>query len=116
MCAIIRSKINPKSATYQDNLVQMTTMVERLRETLQKSLYQGEEKHIAKARKQDKLLARERIELLLDPDSPFLELMPLAGLNQGGFGAGGTIVCGIGLVDTEWPDAVGDWLGQRNPG
>lgn len=99
MCAIIRSKINSKSTTYQDNLIQMTNMVGRLQETLQKSLYQGEEKHIAKARKQGKLLARERIELLLDPDSPFLELMPLAGLNQGGFGAGGTIVCGIGLVE-----------------
>jgi len=45
------------------------------------------------------LLARERIELLLDQDSPFLELMPLAGLeNKGSFGAGGTNVSGIGVV------------------
>jgi len=43
-------------------------------------------------------LARERIELLLDEDSPFLELLPLAGLEAKGFGAGGTSVCGIGLV------------------
>ena len=44
-------------------------------------------------------MARERIELLLDKDSPFMELLPLAGLqSKGSFGAGGTNVAGIGLV------------------
>jgi len=43
-------------------------------------------------------LARERIELVLDEDSPFLELLPLVGLKAKGFGAGGTSVSGIGLV------------------
>lgn len=96
--SLIRSRINPNSASYHDNLAQMQQLVDKLNGELQKSRYQGEEKHIAKARKQDKMLTRERIELLLDADSPFIELMPLAGLGQGGFGAGGTIVCGIGLV------------------
>lgn len=65
---------------------------------MQQSLFQGSEKHIEKARKKGKLLARERIELLLDPDSPFLELLPLAGLGEKNSGAGGTMVGGIGLV------------------
>ncbi|HNB48607.1 MAG TPA: carboxyl transferase domain-containing protein, partial [Chitinophagales bacterium] len=63
---------------------------------------QGEEKHISKAKSQGKLLARERIEMLLDQDSPFLELCPLAGLGvKGGFGTGGTMVAGIGFVSNK---------------
>ena len=38
------------------------------------------------------------MELLLDEDSPFLELLPLAGLNQPGTAAGASLVAGIGLV------------------
>ena len=95
---IIKSRINPNAASYHHNLAQMQQLIDKLNSELQKSLYQGEDKHIAKPRKQDKMLTRERIELLLDQDSPFIELMPLAGLGQGGFGAGGTIVCGIGFV------------------
>lgn len=94
----IRSKINRKSGTFQQNYEAMTGLIDKLDANLQKSLYQGEEKHIARARKQDKLLARERIEMTLDRDSPFLELLPLAGLGQEGFGPGGTMVAGIGLV------------------
>lgn len=42
--------------------------------------------------------ARERIELLLDEDSPFLELCALAGYDQDDMTLGGSIVAGIGLV------------------
>ena len=42
-------------------------------------------------------MARERIELLLDRDSPFLELSPLAAWGTE-FGLGGGIVSGIGVV------------------
>ncbi|GAA4968435.1 hypothetical protein GCM10023238_40550 [Streptomyces heliomycini] len=38
--------------------------------------------YVERHRGRGKLLARERIELLLDPDTPFLELSPLAGLGQ----------------------------------
>lgn len=44
------------------------------------------------------LLARERIELLLDEDSPFLELCALAGYDQDEMTLGGSLVAGIGLV------------------
>lgn len=44
------------------------------------------------------MLARERVELLLDEDSPFLEICPLSGLGQGDYNTGGTVVGGIGLV------------------
>jgi acyl-CoA carboxylase subunit beta len=44
------------------------------------------------------LLARDRVELLLDEDSPFLELCALAGFEQEGMSDGGSTVAGIGLV------------------
>ena len=94
----IKSAIHPKSQNYLENHQQMTKLVEELQGHLQKSLFQGKEKHIAKAQKAGKMLARERIELLLDQDSFFLELLPLIGLQGKGFGPGGTAVCGIGLV------------------
>ncbi|RMG84226.1 MAG: acyl-CoA carboxylase subunit beta [Bacteroidetes bacterium] len=80
------------------NQLEMLKLIDQLNKNLEKSRFQGKDKHIERARKRNKLLARERIELLLDEDSPFLELLPLAGLEGKGFGAGGTNVSGIGLV------------------
>ena len=68
-----KSAINTQSQSYKDNFIQMSELVNKLQKYSQESLYQGKEKHIAKARKSGKLLARERIELLLDQDSFFLE-------------------------------------------
>jgi len=76
----------------------MKEKVIELEQTMQKSLFQGEEKYLERNKKTGKLLARERIELLLDQDSPFLELLPLSGVGGDGFGVGGTLVGGIGFV------------------
>ena len=96
---IFKTKINTNSSTYKENYAAMLEKLEQLQKALQKSLFQGEEKHIEKAKSKGKFLARERVELLLDQDSPFLELCPLAGLDvKGGFGPGGTMVAGIGFV------------------
>ena len=43
-----------------------------------KAVAGGGEKYVERHHERGKLLARERIELLLDPGSPFLELSPLA--------------------------------------
>jgi len=97
--AILNSNINLDERAVQQNREQMLALVAELNTHLEKARFQGKEKHIAKARAKNKMLARERIELLLDQDSPFLELFPLAGLlNKSGFGPGGTSVSGIGLV------------------
>ncbi|MFI6519215.1 acyl-CoA carboxylase subunit beta [Spirillospora sp. NPDC050679] len=63
-----------------------------------KALAGGGEKYVARHRKRGKLLARERIELLLDPDSPFLELSPLAAWGSD-FPVGASVVTGIGVVE-----------------
>jgi len=58
----------------------------------------GGEKYVERHRGRGKLLARERVELLLDPDSPFLELSPLAGWGTD-YTVGASIVTGIGVVE-----------------
>ncbi|MFL6055457.1 MAG: acyl-CoA carboxylase subunit beta [Actinoallomurus sp.] len=58
----------------------------------------GGPKYVDRHRKRGKLLARERIELLLDPDSPFLELSPLAAWGTD-FTVGASVVTGIGVVE-----------------
>src|SRR3974390_3149611 len=57
----------------------------------------GGERYVERHRHRGKLLARERIELLLDPDSPFLELAPLAAWGTE-YAVGASSVAGIGVV------------------
>src|SRR3954466_10681288 len=58
----------------------------------------GGEKYVELHRTRGKLLARERVELLLDPDSPFLELSPLAAWGTN-YTVGASLVTGIGVVE-----------------
>ncbi len=57
----------------------------------------GGASYVARHRQRGKLLARERVELLLDPDSPFLELSAAAGASRG-FVAGASMITGVGVV------------------
>ncbi|KNB51535.1 acyl-CoA carboxylase subunit beta [Streptomyces caatingaensis] len=57
----------------------------------------GGEKYTARHRARGKLTARERVELLLDPDTPFLELSPLAAWGSE-YTVGASLVTGIGVV------------------
>ena len=95
---ILTSQIDSNHPKWDENAQNMQSLIDKVNDALSKSLFQGKEKHIQKARKNDKLLARERIDLLLDEDSFFLEIQALIGLYDEGFGVGGTVVCGIGLV------------------
>ena len=98
--AILKSKIKTDSSNFKVNSVEMGKQIDTLKDLLRKSKIEGTDASIKKAREREKFLARERIEFLIDRDSPFLELSPLAGLNHdSGFGIGGTNVCGIGFVE-----------------
>jgi len=94
----IKSKIDPKSEKFKENKTWMSGKIKELEELTKKSKWQGEDKHIKKAKKEGKLLARQRIELLLDKGSPSIELLPLAGHGQKCFALGGTMTAVIGLV------------------
>src|SRR5688572_3025166 len=63
-----------------------------------KALEGGGERYVTRHHERGKLTARERIELLLDPDTPFLELSPLAAWGTD-FTVGASIVTGIGVVE-----------------
>jgi acetyl-CoA carboxylase carboxyltransferase component len=63
-----------------------------------KALRGGGDTYVERHRRRGKLLARERIELLLDPDSPFLELSPLAAWGTD-FPVGASVITGIGVVE-----------------
>ena len=58
----------------------------------------GGEKYVERHHARGKLTARERIELLLDPGSAFLELSPLAGWGSD-FTVGASVVTGIGVIE-----------------
>jgi len=62
-----------------------------------KAVAGGGEKYVARHHQRGRLLPRERIELLVDPRSPFLELSPLAGWGSE-FPVGASVVTGIGVV------------------
>ncbi len=63
-----------------------------------KALAGGGEKYAARHLSRGKLLPRQRIELLIDRDAPFLELMPVAAYGST-FPVGASLVCGIGKVE-----------------
>jgi acetyl-CoA carboxylase carboxyltransferase component len=58
----------------------------------------GGPKYVERHRARGKLLARERIELLIDPDTPFLELSPLAAWGSA-YPVGASMVTGIGVIE-----------------
>ncbi|MDH3602461.1 MAG: methylcrotonoyl-CoA carboxylase, partial [Candidatus Tectomicrobia bacterium] len=96
---IIHSQVNPSSAEFQQNKAHFLDQIRLLREGLQKAKDGGGERAVALHRQRNKLLARERIDGLLDPGAPFLELSPLAahGMYDDEAPSAG-IVTGIGTV------------------
>ncbi|KAI8990758.1 carboxyl transferase [Mycotypha africana] len=90
--------INKASSEYKNNMKEWQGLLEELNERLHEATSEGKPKAIALHRKRGRLSARERIELLLDEDSPFLELCAMAGYGQEDMTLGGSLVCGIGLV------------------
>jgi 3-methylcrotonyl-CoA carboxylase beta subunit len=75
---IIETKLNARSADFQANVAAMQTLVDQLRGEVAKSAAGGGEAARAKHVARGKLPPRERVQLLLDPGTPFLELSPLA--------------------------------------
>jgi len=97
---VLESRLNTKSEEYQENFAYHKGLASELKERLAKVQRGGPEKAIQLHRERNKLLVRERITRLIDPDSPFLELSPLAawGEYDDEVPAAG-IVCGIGRVE-----------------
>jgi acetyl-CoA carboxylase carboxyltransferase component len=80
------------------NRAAMQDKLAALEEELARAVAGGGEKYVARHRQRGKLTARERIELLVDEGSAFLELQPLIGWGTD-FPVGGSLVTGIGVVE-----------------
>ena len=75
---ILESHIDPRSELYRANYDRMSALVAELRERTAAVREGGGARYLQRHREQGKLPVRERIDKLLDPGSPFLELSPLA--------------------------------------
>jgi acetyl-CoA carboxylase carboxyltransferase component len=94
----LRSTLDPTTSTYQENRAAMLARLDELAAEHAKALAGGGQKYVDRHHQRGKLLARERIELLLDPDSAFLELSPLAAWGTE-FPVGGSVVVGLGVIE-----------------
>ncbi len=97
--ARIHTRIDSQGSEFRDNATHMSGLVDDLRQRLAAAASGGGEAARAKHLDRGKLLPRERIEALLDPGSPFLEIAPLAAGGMYGDAAPcAGLVTGIGLI------------------
>ncbi|WP_063038450.1 acyl-CoA carboxylase subunit beta [Nocardia grenadensis] len=94
----LRSTLDTTSADYTAAAAAMTAKLAEVEAEFEKVIAGGGPEKLARHRKRGKLTARERIELLIDEDSPFLELCPLAAWGSE-FQVGASTVAGIGVVE-----------------
>ncbi|MEP6823484.1 MAG: carboxyl transferase domain-containing protein, partial [Ramlibacter sp.] len=102
--SVLETKLSARSADFQANAAAMRAVVDDLRVQVARAAEGGGETARAKHVARGKLPPRERVAMLLDPGTPFLELAPLAAhgmyLNKDGVGdapcAG--VIAGIGRV------------------
>ena len=94
----LASKLNPRSEDFKANAAAMRTLVDDLNAKLAQIAQGGGEPARAKHLARGKLLPRDRVEMLLDPDTPFLEIAPLAALSMYQEQAGRDAAPGAGLI------------------
>ena len=107
--SVLTSQVQTRTEEFRANAERMQALVAELRQKTAHACLGGPEAARKKYKSRDKLFVRERIDLLVDPGGPFLELSPLAanGMYSGPAGSGGAgggdvasagIVTGIGRI------------------
>ncbi|MCB8937820.1 MAG: methylcrotonoyl-CoA carboxylase [Ardenticatenaceae bacterium] len=95
----LKSSLNTRSEEYKTNRAAMLELVQTLEARQTQVRLGGGERGMRKFRQEGKLLPRERLELLLDPGTPFLELSPLAAWGMYNDEAPAALqIVGIGVV------------------
>ncbi|MDH3679243.1 MAG: acyl-CoA carboxylase subunit beta, partial [Acidimicrobiia bacterium] len=95
--SILRSNLDSRSETYLANRASMEQHLAHYQKLVAEAVAGGGDKYRERHHQRGRLLVRERIELLLDPDAPFLELSVTAGAETE-FAVGAALVTGIGQV------------------
>jgi len=93
----LRSALDARSPEFAENRDAMLKKLEEIAALLDEAELGGGAYHHERLAQRGKLPVRERIALALDPDSPFLEISPLAGYNSD-YAIGGGAVLGIGVI------------------
>lgn len=95
----LETKISAQSTEFKQNKKAYLSLLKEYKDILGTSTQGGSEKAVKRHKERGKLLARERINLLVDPNTPFLELSPLAayGMYDNEFPSAG-VVAGIGTI------------------
>jgi acetyl-CoA carboxylase carboxyltransferase component len=91
------SSLNTRSAEFAENREAMLEKLSIIDELLDEAETGGGPAHHERLAKRGKLPVRERVNRVLDPDSPFLEISSLAGYNSD-YVVGGGAVLGIGVI------------------
>ncbi|MDF1781111.1 MAG: acyl-CoA carboxylase subunit beta [Alcanivoracaceae bacterium] len=98
---VIESQLDTHSDEYKNNRAAMLSVVEEFR-AIENKVVEKSESQRAKFEKRGKMLPHDRLSRLLDPGSPYLSLMSLAGYmrhdDKDGTEAGGNSIAGIGYV------------------
>jgi len=95
---VIETKVDKQDPQYLENYARMEEMVARLNEELRIAREVRSEKSLGRLAEQNKLPVRKRLELLLDRNTPVLEIAPLAAYDmydKGVHGAGSVAVIGV---------------------
>ena len=94
---ILSSSVDPASEEFNENRVAILHKIAEVEELTSEALAGGSPRYVERHLKRGKLLVRERLELLVDRDSPFLELSTLSAANTE-FHTGASSIHGIGVV------------------
>jgi len=96
----LQTEIDPLSERFRANHARMSALASDLRAQIERAALGGGDDARRKHTARGKLLPRERVQTLIDPGSPFLELSPLAahGLYDGDAPAAG-LITGVGRIE-----------------
>src|ERR671921_2970102 len=95
---VLADRLDRRSPEAAENRDAMLALLADLETHLDTARGGGGEKYVERHKKRGKLLPRERIELLVDQDAPFLELSPTAAWGTD-FPVGASVVSGIGVIE-----------------
>ncbi|MDF1643904.1 MAG: carboxyl transferase domain-containing protein [Pseudomonadales bacterium] len=96
--SLLESKLDTRSETFQQNQTDMFELMETLEGLYAEAAEGGGEEATARLRKRGKMPLRERIANVLDKDSPFLEISPLAAWRSD-YNVGSGFIVGIGVIE-----------------
>jgi acyl-CoA carboxylase subunit beta len=95
---VLETRLDTSADIYQANKKDMLEAIEQMQALLDEATLGGGEASTERLRSRGKLPVRERVGLLIDPDSPFLEIGPLGGYMTN-YPVGGGMLIGIGVVN-----------------